>query len=329
MKYNVVACGGTFDHFHKGHREFLRLAVSSSNKILLGITSDFYIKNSIKNGIEPFVFRRKCVSDFLKSENAKEKAEFFPLDDLYGSTLDKNCKIEALVVSENTLEGGKLINIARRKIKLPALPIIIKKMVKADDGRAISSNRIRNGEINREGKMYCKQIWLKSQITLPKDIRIELKKPMGKLLKNEKSVKKADFSRVLTVGDVVTKSFNNLNYGQKISAVDFYIKRRKVFSNLTELGFSGKEKIIKVENPAGCLTPSLFKAVKDIFKSKNTHRIIFKIEGEEDLCVLPFLIAAPLGFTIFYGQPDRGVVKVDVTEENKEKAYNLLNRFEY
>jgi len=46
MKYNLVACGGTFDHFHKGHEEFLRYVFSVGKKVIVGVTSDEYIESS-------------------------------------------------------------------------------------------------------------------------------------------------------------------------------------------------------------------------------------------------------------------------------------------
>ena len=58
-------------------------------------------------------------------------------------------------------------------------------------------------------------------------------------------------------------------------------------------------------------------------------RIVIKIDGEEHLSVLPMVLCAPLGFVIFYGQPHEGVVKVEITEEKKEKAYSMTCKFQY
>jgi uncharacterized protein (UPF0218 family) len=43
---------------------------------------------------------------------------------------------------------------------------------------------------------------------------------------------------------------------------------------------------------------------------------------------LPVLLIAPLGFNIFYGQPNEGLVRILVTEENKEKVYQLTESFD-
>ena len=86
--------------------------------------------------------------------------------------------------------------------------------------------------------------------------------------------------------------------------------------------------MIEVSNSAGCLTSALFKSVSEILNLVNSNkRLILKVNGEEDLSVLPFLLLAPIGFVIFYGQPGFGIVKIEVTEENKEIAYNIVSSF--
>ncbi|MDO8451425.1 MAG: DUF359 domain-containing protein, partial [bacterium] len=60
------------------------------------------------------------------------------------------------------------------------------------------------------------------------------------------------------------------------------------------------------------------------------------VDGEEDLLVLPVILASPIGAFILYGQPGyrtvpgqpgEGVVSVPVTSETKEKARILLGQF--
>lgn len=329
-KFNLVAVGGTFDHFHKGHKDFLNFALKQGKKIIIGLTSDYYIKkNTEKNGIEPYKKRKQYLNSFLAEKKAREKTEIIPINDLFGPTLKKNLPIDAIVVSENSLKGAEIINISRSKNNQPALLILMKLMVKGEDEVVISSKRIRNGEINRNGRRYINPKWLFSKLVLPGALRNNLKKPMDTLYKNGIfNEKKTDFSRVITVGDFVTKSFNEKSLDQKISVVDYLVNRKNEFSSFKELGFKGNEKVLEVSNPAGCLTPPLFKSVSEILNLANSaKRLILKINGEEDLSVLPFLLLAPLGFTIFYGQPSCGIVKVEVTEENKEKAYKIVKSF--
>jgi hypothetical protein len=72
--------------------------------------------------------------------------------------------------------------------------------------------------------------------------------------------------------------------------------------------------------------PELFWAIEKAFKMAGKKTIL--VEGEEDLAVLPVLLISPLGFSVFYGQPNEGLVKIQVSEENKEKAYQLVENFD-
>ena len=91
------------------------------------------------------------------------------------------------------------------------------------------------------------------------------------------------------------------------------------------MGFSSEIPII-VHNPPGTVAWDLFEAVRLAFA--NNERQVIQVDGEEDLSFLPVMLFSPLGFTVFYGQPDVGLVEVKVTEENKEKVYDLVSKFE-
>ena len=51
------------------------------------------------------------------------------------------------------------------------------------------------------------------------------------------------------------------------------------------------------------------------------------VDGEEDLAVIPLVMAAPIGALVLYGQPHQGVVLRTVNLEAKETARNLLSHF--
>jgi hypothetical protein len=259
--------------------------------------------------------------------------------------------VEVIVVSKDTILAAEKINLRRKEQEKSPLIIKIFASVKSSDNEYISSSRIRNGEIDREGRAYVNPLWLSHKLYITEALRKYAHRPFGKLLQNnvilirgcqtvpphpESPIVLRDSGQarmtqsphLITVGDVTTKTFNDLSLNQNISVIDFKVARKKKYSNIKELGFSGREKIIKISNPAGCLTPDLFKAVYQLFKFKtNKRRIILQIEGEEDLSVLPLTLAAPLGSVIFYGQPGEGVVKVKVSEKSKEMAFNFVRRF--
>jgi len=154
-KFHHLVLGGTFDHFHQGHKSLLKKALELGEKITIGITSDkFSQKKFLAQLIEPFAIRKKAVEKFVKKYlNDGRHLDILPISDIYGTTLiDKT--IEAIVVSQATKKNALLINEKRKTIGLPKLAIIVVDNVLAADGKLLSSERIRAGEVDREGNSY-------------------------------------------------------------------------------------------------------------------------------------------------------------------------------
>jgi hypothetical protein len=57
------------------------------------------------------------------------------------------------------------------------------------------------------------------------------------------------------------------------------------------------------------------------------NKVVIKVNGEEDLAVIPVALAAPLDCEIYYGQPGKGVVKIKVTERVKNEIKLLISKF--
>jgi len=338
-KFKTAVLGGTFDHFHKGHENFLEHGLSISKRLVIGVTSDEFVKKfKIKNSqpkagqplaeksFESFIIRKKNVEDYL-NQNAKDRYEIVKIDDMFGTTLDKNFPADAIVVSKETLKGAKIINIARKEKNLSPLEIIIQNPVAAQDGKPMSSFRIRKGEIDREGKLYINSQWFLQDLILPPKLRAELKNPLGKLFEKMKT---SDFKNnfFITVGDETSKIFNKSSIRPNIAVIDYRVARRKKYKDLKELGFLGDQRVYEVGNPPGSLSKELFKLIKNIFENiNNQDYIIIQIDGEEDLSVLPAVLAAPLGWIVYYGQPERGIVKILVDEKNKAKIHKIVSHF--
>ena len=64
MKFNIVVCGGTFDHFHKGHASFLRFILSLTQKVVLGLTSDKYTQTEKNGHIESYLDRKNSIEKY-------------------------------------------------------------------------------------------------------------------------------------------------------------------------------------------------------------------------------------------------------------------------
>jgi len=246
---------------------------------------------------------------------------------LFGPTLSKNIAINAIVVSKDSRKGAEIINARRKELGLKKLNLFIAPQILAEDGKPISSARIRNGEINREGRLYVSPLWLKMDLALPENLRQELKEPFGELCREITLENGSSLSYLITVGDVTSKIFNEKFLGQNLSVIDFKVAREKKFVNIKELGFVGNEVIFNADNPAGFVTSSLFKKLAEIFKFGIEKKGIIQINGEDDLVVLPLILTVPLNTIIYYGQPNKGVVKILVSEDTKEQAYNLVLKF--
>lgn len=332
-KYNLIVCGGTFDHFHKGHESLLRLAFGLGKKVVVGVTSDEFVRRLKIEGrnwkqIETFEKRRQAVLEFVKNEKGLDRVEIVKIENLFGPTLAKDLLIEAIVVSRDTKKNASIINQKRNELGLVPLKIFVAPEVLAEDGELISSARIRRGAINREGKLYVKPTWLKTDLVLPENLRQELKEPFGEMLVNIEGLSNNKNSLTITVGDITAKIFNEKSLDQKLSIIDFKVARKKEFANIKDLGFVGNEAIFNVNNPAGSITASLFGKLAEIFKSDLVGKIILEINGEDDLAVLPLILTVPLNTIIYYGQPGQGLVKVLVSESVKQIAYGLVDRFE-
>lgn len=48
------------------------------------------------------------------------------------------------------------------------------------------------------------------------------------------------------------------------------------------------------------------------------------VDGEEDLAVIPCVLFADEGDVVLYGQPDEGIVAVEVSEEKKMEIATLI-----
>lgn len=151
--YGKVALGGTFDRLHAGHKLLLRKAALLSEHILVGITSDEYVKKMGKKDVERYEFRVKNVTSYLEGLKSEFKFTYkiCQLEDPYGPAAYGD--FDALVVSEETYHRAEQINIIRQEKGLRRLDVIVIGLVKSSDGRIISSSRIRKGEINSWGRI--------------------------------------------------------------------------------------------------------------------------------------------------------------------------------
>ena len=152
-KLEAVAVGGTFDEFHKGHQALLKKAFEVGNHVLVGVSSDDLVKKWGKpHKVATYEKRLDDLKSFLRRQGVLDRAEILPLHDPYGVTVSSK-SLDGLVVSRETEARAYEINEKRRAKGLKPLKIIVIEMVLAEDSVSISTTRIRQKEIDLDGRL--------------------------------------------------------------------------------------------------------------------------------------------------------------------------------
>lgn len=136
-------------------------------------------------------------------------------------------------------------------------------------------------------------------------------------------MKDSNYKQLITVGDITTSRFLKSDINPDIAIIDYSVKRDPVDDDTKRDIENFNAPSIKVENPPGHITKELDEALE---KAVLPLKLI--VEGEEDLATLPAAIHAPLGSIVAYGQPNQGLVIIEVTQGKKKEFRELLNLFE-
>jgi len=162
---------------------------------------------------------------------------------------------------------------------------------------------------------------------LPENLKDLLKEPIGqlvdekklfKLLKNEK--------RIVSIGDHVTFTILKHKIEPVFCIVDYKTRRGGCDPEVIELIKSYGTKSIVVKNPPGTISDDLWNVIKIAYEDLDAGGLRIEIEGEEDLASLAAIFLAPSDATIIYGLPDKGVLVVKPTKENKGKVKEVLDK---
>jgi len=162
------------------------------------------------------------------------------------------------------------------------------------------------------------------------ELRKKLATPFGILLKgspNEtmleliKYIENHHPKKIIVVGDVVAASA--LRYG---IFIDIFVVDNKTMRREIEPALIYTKTHMNAKNPRSTITHEAWAVLARAVKENQTVKI--SIEGEEDLLVLPAVLSAPIGSLVVYGQPNEGIVLVNVTRSKKREAALIIESME-
>ena len=150
--FDLVAMGGTFDVIHSGHMALLGKSFSISSKVIIGLSSDQLATKKGKNLVNDYSKRLSLLKSVIEKNFPNISYEISKLENDFGPAVIEG-SVKALVVSEETSNKGLLLNDLRAEKNLPPVKIVVVPMVLAEDGKVISTTRIKNSEIDGSGNL--------------------------------------------------------------------------------------------------------------------------------------------------------------------------------
>jgi hypothetical protein len=160
-------------------------------------------------------------------------------------------------------------------------------------------------------------------VHLPEKLRNNLKKPLGVLLKDADTSKENILknipvgSFIISVGDATTEKLIKYGIIPSLQIVDGLEKRFK-----RKPPSSGVKTEVTCINPAAEITKESIDAIKKAIQSPPARIMVI---GEEDLLVLPVCTLAPQNAVVLYGQPNEGLVIVQINSEIRNKAQEIMD----
>jgi pantetheine-phosphate adenylyltransferase len=154
-RYRLAVLGGTFDHLHIGHHAMLAMAFRVGDSVAIGLTTDRFIADHPKPDaacIQSFAVRRSALTRWIRRNFPGHSWRVVPLEDTFGRSVEP--EVDVLVVSRDTLAGGRAVNRERRRLGRPPVPIVVVPLALADDLEAVSSRRVRAGAIGTAGQRF-------------------------------------------------------------------------------------------------------------------------------------------------------------------------------
>ena len=161
-------------------------------------------------------------------------------------------------------------------------------------------------------------------------LRRKLKSPLGLLIQGSFDetakrlralIDKEKPAMLISVGDVVSNNMMKQGIQPGVSIVDNKVMRKKIKPIQIKAN-----KTLHLKNPPGTLTEKAWTVVREALGEKRQTRVL--VDGEEDLLTLVAVLCAPENSLVVYGQPQKGIVAVRVTEQKKEYVSEIIKAME-
>ena len=182
----ITLVGGTFNSFHRGHEKLLVAAYQTGNRVMIGVTSDGYVKLHKDKAVS---YNRRIANVKKFMDNLTDNYEIHPLDSTFGNTLD--VENATIVVSPETYMNAVRINGKRKSMGKEQLNVVKIPYVLAEDLFPISSSRILEGEITRTGR---RKIPVKIAVSTCNNLKIDAGEEfIRSIMKNYTLTKNTDY----------------------------------------------------------------------------------------------------------------------------------------
>jgi len=160
-------------------------------------------------------------------------------------------------------------------------------------------------------------------------LRLKLSKPFGSVYNANDAISKlrAVKSLLICVGDTSSLFIIKNKINANIFVYDKICKRKPIKQKDVDkiINHCNQNHLhtICVKNPASTITNNLKLAINLCIKNKSGA---ICVEGEEDLASLVAFCYAPLGSVVVYGQPNKGLVIVNVSAKKRSESKKLLKK---
>ena len=126
------------------------------------MTSDTFAAKMGKSPDQSYAARVAALERLLSSRYPGRQYIIAQLDDYFGPGI-ASPEVQAIVVTDETAQRVPLANTLRATKGYPPLEVVSIGYVMAEDRKPISSTRIRNGEIDQQGRLKGRKAPLKSR----------------------------------------------------------------------------------------------------------------------------------------------------------------------